>query len=129
MASAIAIPTAAFMIVIVTRLCGDVAFDLLRDFDYLALAAEARQYLDEAVQEDIARHEQEKKKQYRREDAARKVPGQKGWSSRRSGPHFCARCLSCLLKPLRARPAVILSATISSSPASLDDSTGRATRT
>ena len=42
------------MIVIVTK------FDLLRDFDYLALAAEARQYLDEAVQEDIARHEKEK---------------------------------------------------------------------
>ena len=39
---------------------GDVTFDLLRDFDYLALAAEARQYLDEAVQEDIARHEKEK---------------------------------------------------------------------
>jgi hypothetical protein len=33
---------------------------LLRDFDYLALAAEARQYLNEAVQEDIARHEKEK---------------------------------------------------------------------
>jgi hypothetical protein len=57
------------MIVIVTK------FDLLRDFDYLALAAEARQYLDEAVQEDIARHEKEKKKQHRREEAAGKVPG------------------------------------------------------
>jgi hypothetical protein len=57
------------MIVIATK------FDLLRDFDYLALAAEARQYLDEAVQEDIARHEKEKKKQHRREEAAGKVPG------------------------------------------------------
>ena len=54
---------------------GDVAFDLLRDFDYLALAAEARQYLDEAVQEDIARHEKEKKKQHRREETAGKVSG------------------------------------------------------
>src|SRR5580704_14289536 len=31
---------------------GNVAFDLLRDFDDLALAAEAGQYLDEAEQED-----------------------------------------------------------------------------
>jgi hypothetical protein len=34
---------------------------LLRDFDDLTLTAEARQYLDEAVQEDIARHEKEKR--------------------------------------------------------------------
>jgi len=47
---------------------------LLRDFDDLALAAEAREYLDEAVQEDIAGHEKEKKKQHRREEAAGKVP-------------------------------------------------------
>jgi hypothetical protein len=40
---------------------GDVAFDLLRDFNDLALAAEARQYLDEAVQEDIAGHEEKKR--------------------------------------------------------------------
>jgi hypothetical protein len=32
---------------------GDVVLDLLRDFDDLALAAEARQYLDEAVQEGV----------------------------------------------------------------------------
>jgi hypothetical protein len=30
---------------------------LLRDFDDLSLTAEARQYLDEAVQEGIARYE------------------------------------------------------------------------
>jgi hypothetical protein len=35
---------------------------LLRDFDDLALAAEARHYLDEPVQEDIAGHQEEKKK-------------------------------------------------------------------
>jgi hypothetical protein len=34
---------------------------LLRDFDDLTLAAEAREYLDEAVQEDIARHEKKKR--------------------------------------------------------------------
>jgi hypothetical protein len=33
---------------------GDVAFDLLRDFDNLALADEARHHLDEVMQEDIA---------------------------------------------------------------------------
>jgi hypothetical protein len=49
-----AIPTAAFMIVIVTRY-EEMSLDLLRDFDDLALAAEARHYLDKAVQEDIAR--------------------------------------------------------------------------
>ena len=54
---------------------GDVVLDLLRDFDDLALVAEARQYLDETAQEDIARHEKEKKKQHRREEAAGKVPG------------------------------------------------------
>src|SRR5664280_1324648 len=54
---------------------GDVAFDLLRDFDHLALALKVRQYLDEAVQEDIARHEKKKKKQHRREEAAGKVSG------------------------------------------------------
>jgi hypothetical protein len=51
------------------------AFYLLRDFDHLALALKARQYLDEAVQEDIARHEKEEKKQHRREEAAGKVSG------------------------------------------------------
>jgi hypothetical protein len=66
--------TAAFMIVIVTRSRGDVAFDLLRDFDDLTLTAEARQYLDEAVQEDIARHEKEKKKQHRRTSQGVLVP-------------------------------------------------------
>jgi hypothetical protein len=35
---------------------------LLRDFHDLALAAEARQYLDEAEQEDIAGHKKEKEK-------------------------------------------------------------------
>ena len=78
------------MIVIVT-IRGDIAFDLLRDFDYLPLAAEARQYLDEAVQEDIARYEKEKKKQHRRKEPAGKVPSpreqlrQKSWASRRGG--------------------------------------------
>jgi hypothetical protein len=48
---------------------------LLRDFHHLALTPKARQYLDEAVQEDIARHEKEKKEQHRREEAARKMPG------------------------------------------------------
>ena len=38
----------------------DVLFGLPRYFDDLALAAEVRNYLDEAVQEDIAGHEKEK---------------------------------------------------------------------
>jgi hypothetical protein len=41
----------------------------------LALAAEVREYLDEAVQEDIAGHEKEKKKQHRGEKAARESFG------------------------------------------------------
>src|SRR5450759_4255407 len=49
---------------------GDVAFDLLRDIDYLPFAFEARQYFDEAVQEDIAGYKKEEKKQHRREEAA-----------------------------------------------------------
>ena len=69
-----AMPTAAFIIVIVTKYA-DVVLDLLRDFDDLALVAEARQYLDETVQEDITGHEKEKEKQHRREEAAGKVPG------------------------------------------------------
>src|SRR5579862_3486052 len=40
----------------------DVAFYLLRDFHNLALAAKAREYLDEAVQENVARNEKEEKK-------------------------------------------------------------------
>src|SRR5580704_14038048 len=51
----------------------DVAFYLLRDFHDLALAAKAREYLDKTVQENIARYEKEKKKQYRRKEAAGKV--------------------------------------------------------
>jgi hypothetical protein len=47
---------------------------LLRDFDDLTLTAEAQQYLDEAVQEDIARHEKEKKKQHRRTSQGVLVP-------------------------------------------------------
>ena len=54
---------------------GDVAFDLLRDIDDLALAAEARHYLDEPVQEDIAGHQEEKKKQHRGKETAGKVLG------------------------------------------------------
>src|SRR5271166_458327 len=54
---------------------GDVAFYLLRDVHDLALTSKARQYLDEAVQENIARDEKEKKKQHGHEEAARKIPG------------------------------------------------------
>ena len=38
----------------------DVTFYFLRDFHDLALTPKARKYLDEAVQEDIARHKKEK---------------------------------------------------------------------
>jgi hypothetical protein len=48
---------------------------LLRDIHDLALTPKARQYLDEAVQKNIARHENEEKKQYGREEAAGKVSG------------------------------------------------------
>jgi len=41
----------------------------------ISTTCRARQYLDEAVQEDIARYEKEKKKQHGREEAAGKVPG------------------------------------------------------
>jgi hypothetical protein len=56
----------------------DVAFYLLRDFHDLTLTPKTRQYLDEAVKENIARHEKEKKKQNRHEEAAGKVsrPGE-----------------------------------------------------
>ena len=54
---AVAIPTAAFMSVIVTRYARNIAFDLLRDVDGLALVGEAWQYLDEAPQECVARDE------------------------------------------------------------------------
>ena len=53
----------------------DIAFDLLRDVDRLALIAEAWQYLDEAAQECVTRHEQEKEKQYCRKESAGKIPG------------------------------------------------------
>jgi hypothetical protein len=46
---------------------GNVAFNLLRDFDDLTLAAEAWHYFDEAKQKYIARYEKEKQKQHRRE--------------------------------------------------------------
>src|SRR5580704_14615761 len=39
---------------------GDVAFYLLRDFHDLALTPKAREYLDEAEKENIARHQKEK---------------------------------------------------------------------
>src|SRR6202030_2235730 len=90
---------------------GDVVLDLLRDFDDLALVAEARQYLDETVQEDITGHEKEKEKQHRREEAAGKVPGareelrQKSWASRRGGRIlWCSRSskiFHLLQKPLQ----------------------------
>src|ERR1700733_8455039 len=55
------------------QMCGDVAFYLLRDFHDLALTPKARQYLDEAKKESIARNKKEKEKQHRREEAAGKV--------------------------------------------------------
>src|SRR5271166_4663016 len=54
---------------------GDVVFYLPRYVDDLALAAEVREYLDEAVQKDIAGYEKKKKKQHRGEEAAGKVSG------------------------------------------------------
>src|SRR6266481_496055 len=51
----------------------DVVFYLPRYVDDLALATEVREYLDEAMQEDIAGHEKEKKKQHRSEKPAGKV--------------------------------------------------------
>jgi hypothetical protein len=50
-------------------------FLLPRYVDDLALATEVREYLDEAVQEDIAGHQKEKKKQHRGEKPAGKVSG------------------------------------------------------
>ena len=45
-------------------------------FNYdLTLALKTRQYLDEAMQEDIARYEKEKKKQHGGEEPAGKVSG------------------------------------------------------
>ena len=41
----------------------------------LTLALKTRQYLDEAMQEDIARYEKEKKKQHGGEEPAGKVSG------------------------------------------------------
>src|SRR4029453_9685333 len=70
---------------------GDVAFDLLRDFYDLALALKARQYLDEAVQENIARHEKEKKKQHRREETAGKASGPRE-KFRKKGGALRPRC-------------------------------------
>jgi hypothetical protein len=67
---------------------GDIAFYLLRDFHNVALTPKARQYLDEAVQEDIAGHEKKKEKQHRHKEAARKMPDpgeqlrQKSWALR-----------------------------------------------
>jgi hypothetical protein len=63
------------MIVICDQIRGNVAFYLLRDFHDLALTPKARQYLDEAVQKNIARHEKEEKKKHGREEAAGKVSG------------------------------------------------------
>jgi hypothetical protein len=48
---------------------------VMRDFHDLSLTPKARQYLDEAVEEDIARHEKEKEKQHCGEEAASKVSG------------------------------------------------------
>jgi hypothetical protein len=61
------------MIVIVTRYA-EMSYSMPRYLDDLALAAEVREYLDEAVQEDIAGHEKKEKKQHRRKEAARKMP-------------------------------------------------------
>ena len=55
-ANAIAISTAAFKIVIVT-IYAECHFDLLGDFHYLALALEARQYLNKSVKEDVSSQE------------------------------------------------------------------------
>ena len=52
----------------------DIAFDLLEDVDGLTLIAEAWQYLDEAAQECVTRHEQEEEKQNCREESASKIP-------------------------------------------------------
>ena len=57
------------------KIRGDVAFYLLRDFHDLALTPKAREYLDEAEKENVARHEKEEKKQHGREEAAGKVSG------------------------------------------------------
>jgi hypothetical protein len=48
---------------------------LLRDFHDLALTPKARQYLDEAVEKNIARNEKEEKKQHGREETASKISG------------------------------------------------------
>ena len=70
---------------------GNVTLYLLRDFHDLALTPKARQYLDEAVFENIARHKKEKKKQHRCKKATSKVPGtreqlrQKSRALRRGG--------------------------------------------
>ena len=62
------------MIVIVTRYA-EMSLSICCEISTTwALAAEARHYLDEAMQEGIARQEKEKKKQHRREEAAGKVP-------------------------------------------------------
>src|SRR3984893_10479024 len=92
---------------------GDVVLDLLRDFDDLALVAEARQYLDETVEEDVAGHEKEKEKQHRREEAGGKVSGareqlrqkirQKSWASRRGG-RIWRRCSSSKIFNLLQKP-------------------------
>src|ERR1700737_1236893 len=92
---------------------GDVVLDLLRDFDDLALVAEARQYLDETVEEDVAGHEKEKEKQHRREEAGGKVSGareqlrqkirQKSWASRRGG-RIWRRCRSSKIFHLLQKP-------------------------
>ena len=55
------------------QLCRDVAFNLLGDFDGLTLALKTRQYLDEAMQKNIARYEKEKKKQHGGKEPAGKV--------------------------------------------------------
>jgi hypothetical protein len=53
----------------------DIAFDLLKDVDGLPLITEAWQYLDEATQECVTRHEEKKEKQNGRKEPAGKIPG------------------------------------------------------
>ncbi|HEV2716259.1 MAG TPA: hypothetical protein VGU64_13415 [Terriglobales bacterium] len=60
---------------IVTRYAETSLSICCEDFHDLALTPKARQYLDEAVQENIPRHEKEKKKQHRGEKPAGKVSG------------------------------------------------------
>ena len=53
----------------------DIAFDLLKDVDGLPLITEAWQYLDEATQECVTRHEEKEKQNGRKDPLAKsRVP-------------------------------------------------------